>query len=204
MEPNTMMDGTMYPEGWHPAYIRQRRDFNRKLPLKGYTRLQRPPKYYLIDFGLSRRYDPGDSSPLEPPILGGDKSVPEFKKSVEPCNPFPTDIYCMGNMIRLSFMKVSAVHVVMYGVLTPTQESPSFDVMEELVLAMTNDEPRLRPTSATVMEHFISIRTRLTDQQLRSRIKSNNESWLTSVRRDLRHFFRSLKTKQYPAVPSRQ
>lgn len=112
MAANIMMDGTMYPDGWHPVELSQRRDFNPKLPLKAYSRLQRPPKYYLIDFGISRRYDADERWPLELPIFGGDRTVPEFKKSPdEPCNPFPTDIYYLGNMIQLSFMEVSAVKV---------------------------------------------------------------------------------------------
>lgn len=102
-----MMDGTMYPEGWHPLWRSRRADLHPKLPLKVYTRRQRPPKYYLIDFGLSRRYSPEDQWPLEEIIKGGDRSVPEFQGSGEPCNPFPTDIYYVGNMIRMKFMEVS-------------------------------------------------------------------------------------------------
>ncbi|TFY60098.1 hypothetical protein EVJ58_g5363 [Rhodofomes roseus] len=43
-----------------------------------YTRTEKPPKYYYIDFGLSRRYNPDDGPPRALPIFGGDKSVPEF------------------------------------------------------------------------------------------------------------------------------
>lgn len=66
-------------------------------------------KYYFIDFGLSRRYEPMDGPPREHPIRGGDKSVPEFQPGVwkgELLDPFPTDIYYLGNMIRMDIMKV--------------------------------------------------------------------------------------------------
>ena len=63
-------------------------------------------KYYFIDFGISRKYDPADLPPREPPIFGGDRSVPEFNKSDEPCDPFPTDIYYVGNLIREDFLQV--------------------------------------------------------------------------------------------------
>jgi hypothetical protein len=100
-----MMDGSqMFPKGYHPQSIEN------TLDLKGtpthYTRTQRPPKYYLIDFGISRKYDPADGPPLEAPILGGDRSAPEFKKSTDPCNPFPTDIYYIGNLIKGDFLDV--------------------------------------------------------------------------------------------------
>jgi len=101
-----MMDPKdIFPEGYHPISNNRKRDFSGKA--KRFTRTQRPPKYYLIDFGLSRRYNPEDGPPLELPILGGDKSVPEFQKSPRPpCNPFPTDVYYVGNMIRQDFMQV--------------------------------------------------------------------------------------------------
>ena len=100
------MDGAMYTEAWHPIYDEQKRDDFTKL-VTPYTRTQRPPKYYFIDFGISRWYNPKDGPhPLEPPIRGGDKSVPEFQNSVEPCDPFATDIYYVGNVIRQCMLKV--------------------------------------------------------------------------------------------------
>jgi hypothetical protein len=104
---NVMMDGSMYPDSWHPCDRDQMRD-NFLVPAKRFSRSERPPKYYFIDFGLSRRYDPEDKAPLEVPIRGGDKTVPEFQKDIhKPRNPFLTDIYYAGNLIRLGVMKVS-------------------------------------------------------------------------------------------------
>jgi hypothetical protein len=102
---NVMMDGAMYPNSWHPCNNDLDR-FDPSLPAKHHTRSECPPKYYFIDFGLSRRYDPKDGPPLEPIIRGGDKSVPEFQNSNAPCNPFPTDIYYMGNFIRQQVLQV--------------------------------------------------------------------------------------------------
>lgn len=42
-----------------------------------------PVKYYLIDFGLSRRYD----NSIVYPIWRGDKEVPEYQNSNEPYDP---------------------------------------------------------------------------------------------------------------------
>jgi hypothetical protein len=75
---------------------------------------ERPLKYYFIDFGLSRWYDSEDKVPLEVPIRGGDKTVAEFQKGIhKPCNPFLTDIYYAGNLIRLGVKKVSRLFILL-------------------------------------------------------------------------------------------
>src|ERR1700684_2053960 len=102
---NMMMDGSMYPDGWHPCVPSQNVDYTSDA--RYFSRTQRPPNYYLIDFGLSRRYNPNDGPPLEYPILGGDKTVPEFQTSDDARDPFPTDVYYMGNMVREGFIQVS-------------------------------------------------------------------------------------------------
>jgi hypothetical protein len=102
-----MMDASdMYPDGFHPVAQDKTRDFNGTA--KYHTRTQKPPKYYFVDFGISRRYDPAKDSPLEDPIIGGDKSVPEFQgdRAFERSDPFLTDVYYIGNMVRRDFLLV--------------------------------------------------------------------------------------------------
>ena len=99
-----MMDLSIFPEPPHPVTVSRSYDFRRRV--RPCTRTSRPPKYYIIDFGLSRRYPPTETSPLELIILGGDKTVPEHKDQRIPQNPFWTDIYYLGNMIREDFMQV--------------------------------------------------------------------------------------------------
>ena len=74
---------------------------------KHFTCTQRPPKYYFIDFGLSRKYDASETNLRELPIWGGDKEVPEFQSSNEHCDPFPTDVFYLENMIKKDFIQVS-------------------------------------------------------------------------------------------------
>ena len=91
MNLNIMMDPKpLFPQMYHPRSDRKTVDFSRKA--KYYTRTARPTKYFFIDFGLSRKYEPGDMPPVEVPIHGGDKTVPEFAYSYDPVDPFPTDI----------------------------------------------------------------------------------------------------------------
>jgi hypothetical protein len=104
---NFMADASpLYDSPPHPFSNHMKRDFSGEAKHSS-TRTRRPIKYYLVDFGLSRRYNPGDSEApyLEPPGWGGDKTVPEFLASSNHCDPFPVDIYCIGNAIRRHFLE---------------------------------------------------------------------------------------------------
>jgi len=91
----------MYPNGYHPVQVN--RSLNFKGQAKRYPRTARPPRYYLIDFGLSRQYSSRNA--LDEPLRGGDKSAPEHRHKWR-CNPFGTDIYYLGNLVREQFMLV--------------------------------------------------------------------------------------------------
>jgi hypothetical protein len=102
----------MYPNGFHPVKINRNRNFQGTA--KAYTRTQRPPIYYLIDFGLSRQY--ASREVTDEPLRGGDKSAPEHR-SRRRCNPFQTDIYYLGNLVRHEFIEVSpAFEVFVYAI----------------------------------------------------------------------------------------
>lgn len=106
---NIMMDPQpTFPEMFHPGRISRSRDFKSKA--KFYTRTSRPTKYLFIDFGLSVRFPPGQDRRVIP-IRGGDRTVPEFewygiKKEHD---PFPVDVYYLGNLIREEFLQVSPI-----------------------------------------------------------------------------------------------
>jgi hypothetical protein len=107
---NIMLDPSeMYPQGFHPTEMNRSRDFKGRA--KRYTRTQRPPRYYLIDFGLSRQYL--SRKVLDVPLRGGDKSAPEHRNVIR-CNPFYTDIYYLGNLILQEFIKVKLPMVIAY------------------------------------------------------------------------------------------
>jgi len=108
MSLNIMMDAnTLFIDAFHPVDSIMKRDFSGYARYK--TRTERPVKYYFIDFGLSRRYDHSIAHPLEVPIWGGDKEVPEFQTSNEPRDPFATDVFYIGNAIRQDFVDVCPV-----------------------------------------------------------------------------------------------
>lgn len=106
---NIMMDPKpLYPRMYHPALPIWTLDA--KSVARHYSRTARPTKYYLVDFGISRKYKPSDAPFLEHPIRGGDKSVPEFQPEViDICNPFPTDLYYLGHAVSQSFLEVRSL-----------------------------------------------------------------------------------------------
>ncbi|TRM59178.1 hypothetical protein BD626DRAFT_539448 [Schizophyllum amplum] len=101
--------------------------------------------YYVIDFGLSIKYDCLDQPPLEIPIRGGDKTVPEFLGDGidNPYNPFPTDVYCLGNWIREDFLE---------GV--DSSKRLGLEFLRPLVDEMTRNEPDERPTMDQVLAKY--------------------------------------------------
>jgi hypothetical protein len=184
---NIMMDGPMYPDGWHPCLTYRNRDATENA--KHYTRTERPPKYYFIDFGISRRYNPKDGPPLEDPIFGGDKTVPEFQTSIAPCNPFPTDVYYLGNMIRLDFIK----------------DKIGFNFMNDLVNDMVQDDPAKRPSMDEVVRRFEDIRQRLSGYKLRSRVARRKDGTLKNIYRSVSHIGQLVRysLSGLPAIPAR-
>ena len=99
----------MYPKLFHPIEPWKSRDY--KGAPKHSTRTMSPVRYYFIDFGLSRKYNPEDGPPREHPILGGDKTVPEFQNwNGVPVDPFPADVYYLGNMMKTWVLEVRPAH----------------------------------------------------------------------------------------------
>jgi hypothetical protein len=114
----------MFPDSFH--FMNPARTPDLKKKVKPFTRTQRPPAYYIIDFGISefactRRV-------VAPIVIPGDKSVPEHQECIRVrygpkaaenpeggaaadeffANPFATDIYLLGNFIRKDFILVSS------------------------------------------------------------------------------------------------
>lgn len=96
----------MYPAGFHP--LEQDRASDWKGKAKHFSRTERPPKYYLIDFGLSIRFPLDDTTPPRAQVAwGGDRAYPpELLDGSAECDPFPVDVYYMGNLIKHHFTEV--------------------------------------------------------------------------------------------------
>ncbi|KAI0040834.1 hypothetical protein FA95DRAFT_1549370 [Auriscalpium vulgare] len=185
---NIMMDPTgMYPDSFHPQSVKleMRRDWKGKA--KYYTRTQRPPRYLFIDFGLSRVYPPELGTPIDIATRGGDKSAPEHVDTDIPCNPFPTDVYYLGNLIRQNF-------ILKYH---------GFSFMRPLVDNMVAQDPDKRPQMDEVAARFKEIRASVSSWKLRSRMVRRDEAILNGVYKSAVHWYRRLGyiLTRKPAIP---
>src|SRR6266851_5069206 len=167
----------MYPQGFHPTQMNRSRDFESRMIR--HTRTQHPPRYYLIDFGLSRHY--GSRKVLDEPLRGGDKSAPEYRDGT-PCNPFHTDIYYLGNLVRQEFMRVRLVMSSIHGAdEVCLQNYDGFEFMRDLVDKMTDVNPTERPLIEDVVTTFSDIGEKLDESKLRSPILSEHKPYLFIV-----------------------
>jgi len=172
---NIMLDPSgMYPNSFHPVDTKKSKDFRQKV--KGYSRTRRPTRYVLIDFGLSRFHDPANGPPLDDPLRGGDKSAPEHQDRKTPCNPFPTDVYYLGNLVREDNM----------------QKYHGLEFMQPLIVDMVQEDPKTRPNMDEVVSRFAEIRNKLSTWKLRSRMARDNEIWPVTAWRSVAHWYRTV------------
>ncbi|KAJ7143403.1 hypothetical protein C8R43DRAFT_1097594 [Mycena crocata] len=160
---NILMDcGPLYPEPRHPVHPRMKRDWTGTA--KHLTRTQRPVKYYIIDFGLTKKYPPDQSRELDPPGFGGDQTVPEFQSGAL-CDSFAVDVYCLGNTFREMLLDGSMF----------SRGTKGLGFLRPLVAEMVLDDPKMRPTMDQVAEKFTRIRSRLHWWTLRAHAADLNE-----------------------------
>jgi hypothetical protein len=98
----------IFPQLYHPVKIHKSKDLTGRA--KYSTRTLHPPRYHFIDLGLTGYYGSPQSSgePIRvEQIWGGDKTVPEFQASSDRCDPFATDVYYIGNVVRVHMLQVS-------------------------------------------------------------------------------------------------
>ena len=191
----------MYPNGFHPVKLDRNRNF--KGAAKAFTRTQRPPVYYFIDFGLSRQYT--SRNVTDEPLRGGDKTAPEHR-SKRRCNPFPTDIYYIGNLVRQEFMEVrpgfrdTYSHNLAY---LSYKKCHGFEFMEDLINSMTLEDPARRPRIEEVLQRFIKIRESLSKSKLRSPIVSRKSPKVLGLIQRARQSIRTVqyKVSSRPSIP---
>ncbi|KAJ3480772.1 hypothetical protein NLI96_g8117 [Meripilus lineatus] len=174
---NIMMDPRpTFPAMFHPGDISRSRDFKSKA--KFHTRTSRPTKYLFIDFGLSLRFEPGQDRKVFP-IRGGDRTVPEFEwyGMKTKFDPFPVDVYYLGNLIREEFL----------------QKTRGLEFIIPLVSDMVQDDPAKRPTMDEVVSRYDRMINTLSSLRLRSRLVERHEGpwFLFPTFRTVAHIYRT-------------
>ncbi|KAG1801886.1 uncharacterized protein BJ212DRAFT_1571223 [Suillus subaureus] len=165
MELNILMDGSMSIDAWHPSDQYMSEDYKRVARHR--TRTQSPPRYYYIDFGISRKYEASNTNPLEVPIFGGDKEVPEFKEdNYKPRNPF-----------QLTF----EIFLDHYS---------GVEFLSDLLSDMMHLDPAQRPNMDEVFSRFQVLRQGISKWKLRSRVAHHDDSSLFDL---LAHWARRIQ-----------
>ncbi|KAJ3845458.1 kinase-like domain-containing protein [Lentinula raphanica] len=185
----------MYTRPYHPMRPKKRYDWSGRALHHSRTRC--PPRYYLIDFGCSRMYDPSQPRPAEYAIRSGGYTPPEGLQGI-PCDPFATDVYILGNLIRISFLD---------GDYNPNLDDPGmsgFEFLRSLVEDMVGDDPSKRPTMDEVASRFSQIVEQVPWWKLRARTTKKDENSLIKPFRALYHGFwtASMMLLSKPAIPS--
>jgi serine/threonine protein kinase len=157
--PNWMMDASaMYPEGFHPYMQHNAKDARGYQPAKALTRSQAPPKYYLIDFGISTQFKDNES---RTPVVGmpGRSRAPELSDT-ELYDPFAVDIFAYGEAL---------LHEI--------QTFLGLDSFLPLAQKMMNPNPASRPTAEQALQMFREIRQSLSWRQAGALLFSRSQSW---------------------------
>ncbi|OCB91920.1 hypothetical protein A7U60_g788 [Sanghuangporus baumii] len=164
---NIMFDGAgMYPNGFHasvwnldergiPTYPRRRRDVQ-------------SVRYYFTDFGLSSRFLDG-----EPHVVTGmsglDKEVPELQLPLNRYDPFPVDVFILGNVFKNNF----------------TAKFSNASFLIPVVESMTQKKASERPSSAEALAHFERLVSSVPGYKRRWRLKETGKGRLGSFIQDV-------------------
>ncbi|KAK0487593.1 hypothetical protein IW261DRAFT_1603633 [Armillaria novae-zelandiae] len=185
---NIFMDATdMFPDSFHP----QRRDlkYDYSGPALYHRRTERPPKYYIINFGLSKRYE-ADDLPVLDLVLGGDQTVPETNNIASICDLFAVDVYYLGNALRAFLSEgTTANHKIREGL----RGMKSFGFMKPLVMAMVEPDPIERIKIDEAVERFAAIENGLSAMTLRGRVAYSSEHFVMRPFRCISHWVWILK-----------
>jgi len=183
---NIMMDATpLYPDGFHPAA--QQLTIDALDVAKHRQRCDVAEiKYYILDFGLSSRFE--DST--QPRLVRGttiqDHEVPELSDTT-PYDPFPVDVFTLGNVFKQKLL----------------QEYTNLSFLEPLISAMIKKNPKERPTISEAITMFDRIVATLRPYQLRWRLQLAKHGFgrrfytnLHAVARECGHFWSWKKSPQ--------
>ncbi|KAF5336853.1 hypothetical protein D9611_003035 [Ephemerocybe angulata] len=198
---NILMDAHgMFPDDFHPCYPIMKADWSGRAK-PGKTRTEKPPKYYLIDYGQSERFYEDETPVTE--HIGTDDTVPEYEDESQVTNPFFVDVYCAGNMIKYEFLDGDPQRIGRTGY-------HGFEFLRSLIDDMTRQNSTERPTMPEVVKRFDEAVKTLSTATLRSRcIKKRgataqyDEPWPLLVVASVHHWYKKITyiVRRLPAVP---
>ncbi|TFK74345.1 hypothetical protein BDN72DRAFT_813283 [Pluteus cervinus] len=130
-------------------------------------------------------------------LIGADKTVPEYRTSGTLFNPFHTDIYYMGNLVR---------EYIIEGNAPKTKGYYGMEFLQPLINYMVQDDPAKRPTIDDVVVRFEEICKGLSSWKLRSRPTPKKELVFYIIPRVCRHWIRRVGyvVRRIPPIPSQR
>ncbi|KAJ3996370.1 kinase-like domain-containing protein, partial [Lentinula boryana] len=168
-----MEANAMYTRQYHPICPKKR--YNWSARALHHSRTRCPPRYYLIDFGQSRMYDPSQPCGTEYALRSGGYTPPEGLADT-PCDPFATDVFLLGNLMRTTFLDVEP------GI-------SGFEFLRPLVKDMVVDDPSKQPTMDEVAPQFLDIIDKVPWWKLRARAMKKDKFLLVKLFRAVYHVF---------------
>jgi len=170
-----MQAPNMFPKGWHfrsPYHYHPGDPITSKASLKPAPTLPRslaPPRYLLLDFGLSLALEPGEphyrlgSMGTHLPPEMGPRSV---------IDAFAADIYALG--------------VVLKQILQTSRPGSSYadanSILHALLDKLVEEDPKQRPTAAQALKELHSIIQALNDAQLRKTLEADLSWSFTEIK----------------------
>ncbi|KAJ4499794.1 hypothetical protein C8R41DRAFT_915115 [Lentinula lateritia] len=188
-----MEANSMFIRQYHPMAPKKRYDWHGRA--LHFSRTRRPPRYYLIDFGCSRMYDPSQPRPLEYSLKSGGY-IPRGS-----CR------HAMRSFChRCLLLRQSHANFIPRSQGDPIMRQPGvsgFEFLRPLVSDMVADDPSKRPTMDEVASRFSGIVGKLRWWKLRSRAVQKDE-FLSTPFRAVYHLFwtASMMLLLKPAIPS--
>ena len=153
---NLMMDADeMYPEGFHPVKVMQKRDFS------GWAtyipRSVAGVRYYFVDFGISVHLPEEDRQHFVTGNKGRDQDPPELS-GTDPYDPFKLDVFIIGNMFRKELCDVISVFSRLFKKLTNLQKYTNVEFLRPLISRMAVKDPEQRLTAQDALREWSEIR----------------------------------------------
>ena len=157
----------LYPKGFHPMGVNLDTNGKRAYPLhRGDVPLVR---YYFTDFGISTRFE--DDEPRK--VLGTDgldQDAPELSEA-RLYDPFPLDIFILGNVFKNYFTKVCKETCRKRRYSLVLQEYKNMEFLNSLVEDMTRRKPSERPSAADALARYEAMVSALPGYARRWRLK---------------------------------
>ncbi len=171
---------SVFPNGFHPCDITKDRGGFHRVKTIPRHKASGPIRYYFIDFGISRLYKPGDHHFVVGDD-GADRDIPEMSDD-EFYDPFPADVFILGNFFKRYFLPVRIVSFYNARSLLLMLASSSFKeykniaFLSPLVDAMTATDPADRPSAEEALKRLQSIVSSQSYLTLRHRLVGKDKT----------------------------